>query len=51
MYWGAVDRHQVRLAANPRTSMPVALWHKLPEQTRKEILNKDAQLRSNLDVL
>jgi deoxyribodipyrimidine photolyase-related protein len=51
MYWGAVDRHQIRMAANPRSSMPVAQWRGLSDEQRLAIRESDQRMRSDLDAL
>lgn len=51
MYWGAVDRHQERLAGNPRTSMPAAQWRKMEPAAQNALRAVDKSMRDDLDAL
>lgn len=46
MYWEFIDRHSERFAKNPRMATQVRSWAGRPENTRKEILVRAADVRS-----
>ena len=46
LYWDFIDRHSARFAKNPRMATQVRSWAGRPENTRKEILVRAAEVRS-----
>ena len=46
MYWEFIDRHSEKFAKNPRMATQVRSWAGRPENTRKEILVRAADVRS-----
>jgi len=50
LYWNFYDRHQTRLAANPRTGMMVRSWLKRPPGEREQVIRNAEEFLESLDT-
>jgi deoxyribodipyrimidine photolyase-related protein len=51
LYWEFHHRHRAILEGHPRIGMAYRTWDKMPEATRKAILEKAAQLLAEIETL
>jgi len=51
LYWNFYDRHQAKLAKNPRIGMMYNIWNKMQPEARTELLKQAAYYLKNVDQL
>ncbi|MGB7994784.1 MAG: cryptochrome/photolyase family protein, partial [Photobacterium halotolerans] len=51
LYWRFMDKHQQRLAVNPRIGMIYRSWDNLADKERQAILSRAEFCLNNLDQL
>lgn len=51
LYWNFYDRHEAKLAKNPRIGMMYKVWHKMEPEARSALLEQAAYYLKHVDAL
>jgi deoxyribodipyrimidine photolyase-related protein len=51
LYWNFYDKHEAKLAKNPRIGMMYNVWHKMDPDAKTELLEQAAYYLSHIDEL